>query len=58
MIVLGAAGNGFVLYATVRYNAIELDRASIMYLQVIYIRVPQFMSTHIFVKPLFCFENC
>ena len=35
MIVLGLAGNGFVLYATVRYNAIELDRASVMYLQVI-----------------------
>ena len=33
MIVLGLAGNGFVLYATVRYNAIELDRASVLYLQ-------------------------
>ena len=33
MVVLGLVGNSFVLYATVRYNAIELDRASVLYLQ-------------------------
>ena len=33
MIVLGLAGNLFVLVATLKYDAIDLDRASVMYLQ-------------------------
>ena len=33
MIVLGLAGNGFVLLTTIRYNAIDLDKASLLYLQ-------------------------